>query len=268
AASSSSTGTTTVTPGGAGPSPAARSDGAPRPVMSAHSIRKSSRRSRFRESGQPCSAWNHVRHVLGGTPGTEAAYRGAGQVPLLAGGIAHRGIGPPRDTGATGGMGRDPRARRRPRTWCRSRIGPAAGSCPQKDGHVASCIVAGSGLNSPSRSRRVFLKAVKKNSPPRTPFLLTTDPRRCDTRACSIAVYMLQASAHRVSGRCRRVDGDIPRGWAFRLLFFLAAMFVFVTTTRSNAAGPCGVSVHGSGNRAVSDVRFVEGGRRCLRDAN
>jgi len=46
------------------------------------------RRNRFRESGQPCSAWNHVRHVLGGTPGTEAAYRGAGQVPLLAGGIA------------------------------------------------------------------------------------------------------------------------------------------------------------------------------------
>ena len=56
--------------------------------MSAHSIRKSLWRSRFPESGQPCSAWNHVRHVLGGTPGTEAAYRGAGQFPLLAGGIA------------------------------------------------------------------------------------------------------------------------------------------------------------------------------------
>ena len=217
--------------------------------------------------------------------GHRGGVQGAGQVPLLAGrdrpnarllGHRIRGIGPSRDTGATGGKGRDPRARRRPRTWCRSRIGPAAGSCPQKDGHVASCIVAGSGLNSPSRSRRVFLKAVKKNSPPRTPFLLTTDPRRCDTRACCIAVYMLQASAHRVSGRCRRVDGDIPRGWAFRLLFFLAAMFVFVTTLRaradmttgSNAAGPCGVSAHGSGNREVSDVRFVEGGRRCFRDAN
>ena len=37
---------------------------------------------RFPASRQACSAWNHVTHVLGGTPATETANTGAVQLPL------------------------------------------------------------------------------------------------------------------------------------------------------------------------------------------